>query len=289
MVVLTFLLPISIRSFVVKYKTPFLPEEKIEEQTNYIVYLTDKEIGVDLDDYIIGVVAGEMPALFEKEALKAQAVAARSYFLSRNNINITSTTNDQVFLTNEEMRARWKDDFDKYYQRIKEAVISTNNEVIKREGNILMTFYFSMSNGFTKDSKAVFNQDLFISTESKWDNENLRNFVYEKHVTESEIKKAFNVDKTPVINIKKRSKTNHVEEVIVNGKSYTGIQFRKKLGLRSADFHIKKENNGYIITTRGFGHGVGMSQHGANGMAKDGYNYIDILKHYYNDIEIINL
>ena len=231
-----------------------------------------------------------MPALFQEEALKAQAVAARSYAVSKmenDTISIRSTVLDQVFLTEEEMKELWKDDFQLYYERISNIVKETAGEVVKRDGNVLKTYYFSMSNGYTQDSELVFGVTGFTSTESRWDNHSLRNFevetIFEVEMLISLLgltSKSLSIDEIT------RTKTNHVEKIVINNQTFPGTNFRHALGIRSTDFDIKKEDNGYKIITRGFGHGVGMSQHGANGMAKDGYNYREILKHYYKNIEI---
>lgn len=287
-----FLIPIAIRSFVVNNNDFFFDEETKEEITNHTITLTDRNITLNLEEYIIGVVAGEMPALFEKEALKAQAIAARSFALSGAigyETFITSTINDQVFLNKEEMRAKWGNDFDIHYNRIAEAVRATENKVIKRDGQILRSYYFSMSNGYTKDSLIVWNYEIFKGTESRWDNKTLRNFIYEREFTTLEIVNALEINDGFIeLGDIKRYSTNHVDIITVNNQEISGINFRRKLGLRSADFDIRKEGINFIITTRGFGHGVGMSQHGANGKAKEGYTYIEILKHFYNDIEIKN-
>ena len=87
-------------------------------------------------------------------------------------------------------------------------------------------------------------------------------------------------------NILSKTSGNRILNIEINGITYTGVQIRNKLGLRSADFEIQKNDSGIVFITKGYGHGVGMSQYGANGMAKAGYNYIQILKHYYQGVTI---
>jgi len=293
LLIIVFLLPISIRSFVVNNQDFFFNDEEKQTEINYIVHLSDKNLSLDLEDYIIGVVSAEMPALFEEEALKAQAIAARSFALNKakgNKITITSTINDQVFYDKEELTKRWQNDYDKYYKRITNAVKATERKVIKRDDKILRTYYFAMSNGFTKDSQVVFGETTFKGVKSKWDNEELNNFIYEKSFTAEEILKALGLPfQTLNFNTIKRHPTNHVDKITVNNKEYTGIDFRHRLGLRSTDFNINLIGNNYLIVTKGYGHGVGMSQWGANGMAKEGYKYLDILQHYYQNVEIVNI
>ena len=147
-----------------------------------------------------------------------------------------------------------------------------------------------MSNGYTEDSIAVFKEGNLESVESKWDNATLNNFEVTTEFTTNELKDKLSITEENLnLKILTRSETNRVTKIQVNDKTYTGIEFRKLLTLRSTDFTLEKTNNGYNITTRGYGHGVGMSQYGANGMAKEGYTYDEILKYYYKDTEIKTL
>jgi stage II sporulation protein D len=236
-----------------------------------------------------------MPALFEEEALKAQSVASRSFALSKlkkgeNTLKISSTINDQIYLTEEDMKDKWQEDYSIYYEKIKNIVLSTKNIVMKKDDKILKSYYFAMSNGYTEDSKAVFGDSSIRSVESKWDNESLKNFKVSTEFTGEEILKALNLnDNNLIFSDLKRNNTNHVENLKVNNIIFTGIEFRKLLKLRSTDFSIEENQDKYVITTRGYGHGVGMSQYGANQMAKIGYTYEEILKHYYNDIIITKI
>lgn len=235
-----------------------------------------------------------MPALFEEEALKAQAIASRSFALSKlkekNIVKITSTISDQIYLTEEDMKEKWQKDYAIYYEKIKHIVSSTQNLVMKKDGKILKSYFFAMSNGYTEDSGTVFGESSIKSVESEWDNETLKNFKVSTEFTKEEILKSLNLsDVYLIFSDIKRSDKNRVENLKVNNKIFTGIEFRKLLKLRSTDFSIEENQNTYIITTKGYGHGVGMSQYGANQMAKIGYSYEEILKHYYNDIIITKI
>ena len=288
-----FLLPISLSSFFNKETTFFhLSEmENINNENKIIVYIKDKDLYLDLEDYVVGVVAAEMPALFKEEALKAQAVAARSFAVSQassNLITITSGVSSQVFQTKSELKDKWNDDYERYYERVKNSVQATESMVITRNGKILKTYYFSMSNGQTEDSITVFNENTFSSVPSPYENENLKNFKYEKQFSEAELLKLLGLKYINIQNIDKNS-TNHVNAITISGKTYTGIEFRSLLNLRSTDFDINKIGDKYIITTRGYGHGVGMSQYGANEMAKNGYNYKEILNYYYQNTNLIKI
>ena len=151
----------------------------------------------------------------------------------------------------------------------------------------LKTFYFSMSNGKTENSQTVFNEELFTSVDSPYEKE-LPNFQITKTISEDELKKVLNITNIEIEKIEKND-TDHVKSIIVSGNAFTGIEFRKMLNLRSTDFYKLKKDNSYEITTKGYGHGVGMSQYGANEMAKLGYNYKEIVDHYYQNTEIITI
>ena len=281
LLLILFLIPIFISSF---NKATFLFSNN---EKTIIVHLTDLDLYLDLNDYVTGVVASEMPALFNEEALKAQAVAARSFATSKmenNFLELTSGISDQVYSPNFKLKEKWNDDYNKYYNKIYNCVKSTHNEVIKRDNKILRTYYFSMSNGYTENSQTVFNDTTFTSVKSL-ENENNPNYKFQKTFSSSDLNKLLNISNIDIQNIE-RNATNHVKSITINNKTYTGIEFRKLLNLRSTDFTIEKQDNNYIITTIGYGHGVGMSQYGANQMAKEGSSYKEILNHYYENTEI---
>ena len=238
-----------------------------------------------------------MPASFENEALKAQAIAARTYATykinnSNGNYDVVTDVSNQKYITTDEMKVKWQTEFDKYYNKIKEAVLSTKGMIMTYNDEVIEAFYFAMSNGYTEDASLVFNENLdyLESVESKYDNNNLNNFEVTTKFSKDEIcnKLKITCENLSFSNIE-RSNTNRVNYITINEKKIKGTEFRSKIGLRSTDFDIKIDNNDVYITTRGYGHGVGMSQYGANGMAKEGKNYEEILKYYYKNIEITNL
>ena len=269
----------------------FTPENtiKIKNQANQIEEL-------NLEEYLIGVIAAEMPASFHEEALKAQAVAARTYALYKINTNkdknydiLTDVTN-QSYITKEEMQKKWQNEYNLYLNKITKAVNETAKEVMFYNDNIIEAFYFAMSNGKTENAETVFQEKLpFIkSVASTWDNENLNNFSVTTNFSTSEFCTKLNLSSCQNITITNINKnnTNHITDITINNQTFSGTNFRKLLNLRSTDFEITKRGNNITITTKGYGHGVGMSQYGANGMAKEGYNYKQILNYYYNDISI---
>lgn len=251
----------------------------------------EKEI-IEFNQYLIGVLACEMPASFELEALKAQAIASRTYayYLINHNKNITTDTRTQCMLNKSQMKENWQNDFDLYYNKLLTAVTQTNNVVLKYDNEIIPAYYFSMSNGYTEDSKYVFNEtkDFLKQVDSHYE-ENNKNFIKEMTFSKENFCSLLQIDCSYInINNINRSSSNRVIDLLINDKKFTGVEIRKKLNLRSTDFDIKIGDD-VKITTRGYGHGVGMSQYGANYMAKEGKSYEDILKHYYQGVIISSI
>lgn len=284
--ILVVLIPITIISFLFK-ETNFIMQKNKHNVNKVKVNLDTKNIEIDIEEYIIGVVAGEMPALFEEEALKAQAIASRTYLVNHllSNDSISNTTDDQVYLTQEEMLSKWQQDYEIYYNKIKQAVLSTKGLIMYYDNKPIKSYYFSTSNGYTESSLNVFNErrDYLTIIESPFDQENSHTIEISKQEFCNKLK--IQCNNISVTNIQK-DKSNRVSKITINNKEYTGIEVRKILSLRSTDFSINIKESTIEITTKGYGHGVGMSQYGANNMAKLGYTYEEILKYYYQDIEI---
>ncbi len=250
----------------------------------------------ELEEYIVGVVASEMPASFNVEALKAQAVASRTYALykastSNKEYDLVASISNQGYIDINKMKEKWGNDFDKYYNKIKNAVIDTKGEVMYYDGKIVEAYYFAMSNGYTEKASLVFSEDkdYLQSIPSLYD-KSIKNFEVSKTMNKKDFIKLLNINCNDIIiNNIKRSNTNRINLITICNKEFKGTKVRKLLNLRSTDFDIKLDNDNIIITTRGYGHGVGMSQYGANGMAISGSNYKDILKYYYKNIEIVKI
>ena len=248
-----------------------------------------------LENYVIGVVAAEMPASFSFEALKAQAVAARTFAynkISNNILNYDELVNDkgQAYISVDEMKDKWKDSFANNYDKISKAVLDTKGEIITYNDKPIMSYYFSVSNGKTEESSNVFsNQPYLLSVDSSWD---INSKEYEKnmYMSKEEILKKLGINDNDlrISNIEHNS-SNRIKSININGILYSGIDIRKKLGLRSTDFSFDLEENQVKIKTNGYGHGVGMSQYGANYLANQGKNYKEIIKYYYNGVNIKKL
>lgn len=262
-------------------------------QSDYQVEVTHQDGTkeyLDLDEYLIGVVAGEMPLTFEDEALKAQTIASRTYVLSHD-LKVDTTTNTQVYLTIEQMKKNWQNEFEQKYERLKEIVYSTHNIVMEYNHQYISALFFSSSNGKTANSEDYFasgSVPYLRSVDSQWELSICPNIERTFSFTQSQINNTFNKE-VKEINILSYYDSSRVKEVSVDGEIYTGRQIRELLNLASTDFSIEQTEGQYVFKTIGYGHGVGMSQYGANGMALNGYNYEDILKYYYQGVEICKL
>ena len=192
------------------------------------------------------------------------------------------------YAQNYQLFDKWKEGYNQYYNKLFKAVNDTKGEVVSRNGEILQTYYFSMSNGKTENSQNVFDVTTFLSVDSPYENTNLKNFEVEKEFTKEELLRLLNLNEIEVQDVTKNN-TGHVDNIVITNKKFKGTEFRKILNLRSTDFEIKKSGDNYLIKTRGYGHGVGMSQYGANEMAKKGYDYRDIISHYYQNSEMTKI
>ena len=278
-----------------------------EIELNYITtrYIRVKRLNtnnietIPLEEYIVGVLAGEMPINFDIEALKAQAVASRSYALKRIEYNkdkeydVVDSILNQVYLDNEYLKKAWGNNYVKNINKLRKAVNATIDEYLSYNSLVVDALFFSTSNGYTEDSQAVFNFecDYLKSVESPWDSEVSSAYLTNKTLSLKEFYQKLNLPYNKNLNVEilKRSSTNRILLLKINNQEFKGTELYSKLSLRSTDFTITLLGDNVKITTKGYGHGVGMSQYGALGMAKKGYTYEEILKHYYKNTFITKL
>ncbi|PMC37412.1 stage II sporulation protein D [Bacillus sp. UMB0899] len=256
---------------------------------------------VPLEEYVIGVVASEMPAEFELEALKAQALAARTYITKRLMSNQTlgapegsvvqDTQDHQVYKNREELKAAWGDQYESKLQKITEAVAATQGKILTYQDQPIDASFFSTSNGYTENSEAYWTEEIpyLKSVESSWDEKSPK--FYEKKVItikEFESKLGVNLDTSSgtIGKITGLTPGKRVAKVEIDGKEFTGRKIREELGLNSSDFTWEIKGDSVVIETKGFGHGVGMSQYGANFMAEGGKTYEEIVSHYYKGTKV---
>lgn len=287
-------------------------ESKIETPDKIKVWNVEKEkvVKVDFEEYVRNVVASEMPSSFEFEALKAQSVAARTYAMAKilkfeetepeahPKAPICNTTHCQVYKSEKELvdvhGEAWEKDG---YKKVKKACKETEGELLYYQGQLVMQpLFFSSSGGQTENSEDVFSGEFpyLISVSSP----------YEEGATHSNEEKAFSFDNieeslnskytdrntgqlgSDNIKILSRTAGGRVDKIQVGQSTYRGTEVRNALGLSSTLFSVGFNSDGVVFTSSGSGHGVGMSQYGANGMAKEGSNYKDILTHYYTGTDV---
>lgn len=267
-----------------------LPKEEIKESSK-IIYMTSSKtndiVEIELEEYLKGVVLAEMPASFSLEALKAQAVAARTYTYKK-----LTTTNH--ICDNPSHCQAWSEPLtSNNYEKISQAVNETKNQTLTYLGEPIEAFFHSSSGGKTENSENVWSskKPYLISVESPGEEKIMSNFYTAKEVTYNELKEKINTYKNKNLittsNLKNKikiiSKTdgNRVKEIKIQNLILSGTEIRSIFELRSANFEIKLKEKSIIFKVSGYGHGVGMSQWGAEVMARNGSNYKEILYHYY--------
>lgn len=251
---------------------------------------------VPFEEYIVGVLAGEMPVSFELEALKAQAVAARSYVMKKMIYNrekeydVVDTVNNQVYLSDDYLRTVWKDEYISKINKVKKAVVETKGEYLDYQGQVVEAFFFSTSVGMTENSEDVFVEKVpyLRSVKSEWDRDVSPVFQdqFTFNLSEFYIKLGLPYKQNIDVEVVEQTSTGRIKQVKINEVLFTGSDVFSKLGLRSTFFTIEQNGDDVTVYTKGYGHGVGMSQYGALGMALEGYTYDEILKYYYQGVTI---
>lgn len=273
------------------------------------VYLSSekKTVNMYLEDYLVGVLAAEMPAAFETEALEAQAIAARTYtlkkvktFQSSGNKEhpkaeiCTDPSHCQGWLPEKEMKKKWGWMKSWEYERkLKQAVHMTAGKVAKYQKELIDPVYHSTCGGQTENSEEVWTYAIpyLKSVPCKWDGASPK-FQNDITFTFSELNKKLGLNikadsfSAESIQIMAKTNTGRVKTVKILDKVFTATDFRKRLSLNSTNFTWNVTNEGITFKTVGYGHGVGMCQYGANGLAKEGYSPEKILQHYYQGISI---
>jgi len=284
-------------------------EELAVEQASIVVpvYISDRRETVELplELYVRGVVAAEMPVDFELEALKAQAIAARTYVARRlasgaptdmppgaGHALVTDTVAHQAYATEEKLRERWG--FFAYARNIDKltrAVNETKGLVLTYEGRPIEATFFSTSNGYTEDSELYWQEEIpyLRSVASPWDERYAPNYERETVFDYKSFYRSLGLpvrSAAPAIVLEERSDSGRVLSVRIAGQRFSGREIREKLGLPSTDFVWEAADGRITFRTEGYGHGVGLSQWGANGMAKEGRSAEEILLYYYQGVRI---
>lgn len=307
----TIIVPAGITAILPKSSTPPPVSAQTEIATDGItikVYRTQEKKVVDmpLEQYVKGVVAAEMPVNFPLEALKAQAIAARTNAVRR--IVKNSLTPEGAHLTDDfrsfqaysddtMLQKRWGEaDYKKNMAKIVQAVNETKGQIITYQGQPIEALFFSTSNGKTESAEAYWGNSIpyLQSIACPWD-QNAPKATYTQTISLKDLANKLQLKAVPVaasasspnwLRILSKSSSDRITELTIAGQTFTGQKFRELLGLPSNDFTWKIEGNNIVITTRGFGHGVGMSQYGAKGLAEQGKTAADIIKTFYQGVDI---
>ena len=267
------------------------PKEKMNQkkETEIIVEVkrSDGIHKLDINTYLIGVVGSEMSPTYEKEALKAQCVAARTFVCARN-YQVDDSVNSQVYRDESQLKQQWGKHFNKYYQKLKEVVQETEDEILTYDGQPISALFHAQSCGKTANSQDYF-QTAYPYLQSVESTSDIQedDFIQTMSFDIETFMQALKLDEAPFyIATPIRYESGYVQSWEMNGQIFSGREVREALGLRSSAFEVQFDGNQFTFTTKGYGHGVGMSQRGANAMAKEGFNYQQILKHYYQGVEI---
>ncbi|HIW34343.1 MAG TPA: stage II sporulation protein D [Candidatus Paenibacillus intestinavium] len=286
-------------------------KQRGDEQPIITVLLTEQQIveQVPLEQYVLQVTLAEIPSSFEEEAIKAQMLAVRTYIVRRmtnaSNVEqleqsgeryiVTDTVQHQVYWSNEHMLTYEADESNKKtLEKFTRALEETKGQILIYNEEPIEAVFFSTSNGYTEAAENYWGHaiDYLQSVESKWDQaispsyEQKVAFSYEQLYQLLGLA-ANNNDKLNITNVT-HTNSNRIASLTINGEIFKGKQFRQLLGLASTHFTWTKDNKARTITftTYGYGHGVGMSQWGANGMAQAGYLAKDIVTYYYKGVHI---
>ncbi|GAS84602.1 stage II sporulation protein D [Paenibacillus amylolyticus] len=285
---------------------PAVPVTYPEPQVRVYLSATGTTMNLPLEDYVTGVVAAEMPAEFRLEALKAQAIAARTFIVRRlaasdtsgvpsGAADVTDTVSHQVFIPPDQVKADWtRLGKAQEWEKLQQAVRESRDTVMTYQGKAITASFFSTSNGYTENAEDVWGNAVpyLQSVDSPWDKNLAPGFKQTVTMKRNEILQKLNLDAIPVtaqksgswMEVLSTTKGHRIKEMQIAGETFSGPEVRKLLGLRSSQFSWKTAGDEVQITTYGYGHGVGMSQWGANGMAQEGHTATQILKHYYTGI-----
>lgn len=294
-------------------ETTAVPKDKeAEEDTLKVLDFTSGQvIELSMRDYVIGAVLAEMPATYCGEALKAQAVAARTYALRQREkqrlapdpeLMGADISNDsrkfQAYFTPEQAKDFYGSGYEAYYKKAAEAVDGTDRLALFYEGEPIVAAFHSTSGGKTESAEVVWGSpvEYLVPVESSEDTKS-PTYLEEEVFTEKEFRKKlekalpeadFSIPAGEWIEIKETSPSGTVTEMLAGGEKLTGTRFREIFSLRSANFTVvyNADEEKFYITTKGYGHGVGLSQYGANAMGENGSDFREILLHYYTGAEI---
>ncbi len=265
---------------------------------------------IDFDQYLIGVVAANMPAGYNMEALKAQAVIARTYALYNISLLTEEDPGQKDFLTSElglafisldEMEQYWgTEGYVTYFTKLENSVFGTKDKILVYDNDLILPVFFDTGSGYTRNASEAWGIEIpyLVSVQSKqdvtsinylkileFDIGSLIDILTKQYPDIKLAKKRFFEEVT----VTERDSIGYVTKINLGGLTVSGEEFAKVLGLHSNNFYIEDYSGRVRVICTGVGHGVGLSQYGANAMAGEGYPYDEILTHYYSGAKLINL
>ncbi len=279
---------------------------------NFNIYYEVNGTKTDLsfDEYLLGVIAANIPASYQMETLKAQAVIARTYALynistlSKENSGQTDFSTSELGLSYiglDALKDLWDDEnYTYYFSKLENAVYATDNEVIVYDNDLILPVFFDTGSGFTRNASEAWGVDIpyLTSVASKQDVTSTNYLSIKEYATNDLIdllgKYYTDLDITvdnffDEVNISLRDSSGYVLKINLGDLTISGEEFAKVLGLSSNHFYIEEYGDHVRIVCNGDGHGVGLSQYGANVMAEDGSSYEDILEYYYTGVTFARL
>ena len=287
------------------------PSLDLGEQYKKINLLHNNENVVEtleLEDYLINVVAAEMPVEYEEEALKAQATVARTYTLyqienghKHDNADVCdSSTCCQAWISKEKRYEKWGDNQDEKWSKLTNAVYSTAGEVITYNGKPIDAFFFFFYGGTTEIPINVWGGSDFpyLQVVETSGEDEYSQYYSEKEYTKAEIESRmksaysdFSIDwnEESCIEILEYTESSRIKTLKIGNKNISGVEARKIFELKSSNFTYEISESTVKFKVIGYGHGVGLSQTGSNTLAKEGKNYKEIIEHFFKNIEIENI
>lgn len=270
------------------------------------VYISEsgETVYLSVFDYICGVVAAEMPAVYEIEALKTQAVCAYTYLCKKLKTNAEEKSyditddfkTDQAYIGPEKRKERWGENFDLYETKIADAVRAVEKKAITYNEEIIFAAYHAISAGKTENALNVWGGDYPYLVPVPCEGDLLaKDYLSEVIIAPADFENALKAKNAEphgrceeYIGALEKSDSGTVLKITLCGKEFKGSEVREMFSLRSSNFDLLyTEEKGFCFTVRGYGHGVGMSQNGANYLALSGKNYEEIIKHFYSGVEIV--
>lgn len=280
----------TISAIIVHQDTTAAQEVQGDASVPVTVELDGQPEEMTMEDYLVGVLMGEMPASYPLEALKAQAVAARTYTLRRmeqGGVLSDDPAVCQAYCSPDTAQEKWGQDWETYLEKLRQAVRETDSQVLTYEGELISATYFSCSGGRTESAQAVWGSEVpyLVSVDSPGE-EDASSFSSTVTVAMDEFLETLGISDAGVSQVT-YTDGGGVDTITIGGKVFSGTELREAFSLRSTRFHMEVAADAVTFSVQGFGHRVGLSQNGARVMAENGSTYDEILQWYYTGVELV--